>query len=55
MAGLSLSSYSYEEYERVEALERAYWADKAGAAEQEGYLGARETETLLNGRRALRD
>ena len=46
---------SYEEYERVEALERAYWADKAGIAEQEGYLGPRESEALLNGRLALPD
>ena len=46
---------SYEEYERVETLERAYWADKAGAAEQEGYLGPAESEALLAGRLALSD
>jgi antitoxin Phd len=46
---------SYEEYERVEALERAYWAAEARAAESDGYLGAAESEALINGRLALRD
>jgi antitoxin Phd len=46
---------SYEEYERVEELERAYWAAKAGAADAEGYLGAAETEALIDRRLALRD
>jgi prevent-host-death family protein len=46
---------SYEECERVEELERAYWAAKAGAADAEGYLGAAETEALIDRRLALRD
>jgi antitoxin Phd len=46
---------SYEEYERVEALERAYWAGKAGAAEQERYLGAAESDALLERRLLGRD
>ena len=46
---------SYEEYERVEALERAYWAAKAGAADRDGYLGAPESEALIGARLALQD
>jgi hypothetical protein len=46
---------SFEEYERVEALERAYWAGKAGAAERDGYLGISETEALIDTRLALQD
>lgn len=41
---------SYEEYERLDELEKAFWAGKAGAADAEGYLGRRESERLLNGR-----
>ena len=35
---------SYKEYERLKAIEDAYWADKATQAEHEGYLG--ESESL---------
>ncbi len=35
---------SYEEYERLKAMENAYWAEKASQAEADGYVG--ETESL---------
>ena len=38
---------SYEEYERLELLEDAFWAARAVAAEREGYLSASESEELL--------
>ncbi|MGH6899398.1 MAG: type II toxin-antitoxin system Phd/YefM family antitoxin [Geminicoccaceae bacterium] len=39
---------SIEDYERLEALEDAYWAERAAAAEQEGLIGAEEGEKLLS-------
>lgn len=41
---------SYEEYERLDELEKAYWTGRADAADAEGYLGRRESEALLEGR-----
>ncbi len=38
---------SYEEYERLESMEDAFWAARAVAAEREGYLSASESEALL--------
>jgi len=39
---------SIEDYQRLEALEDAYWAEQAAAAEQEGLIGAEEGERLLS-------
>jgi len=38
---------SIAEYERLEALEDAYWSARAGAAEAEGYVGPDAGEQLL--------
>ncbi len=39
-----------EEYERLEALEDAWWAARAAAAEESGeWLGTEESEKLLSG------
>ena len=38
---------SKEEFERLEALEDAYWGRLAEEAEKEGYLGVEESERLL--------
>lgn len=38
---------SIDEYQRLEALENAYWTERAEAAEAEGYLGADEGEKML--------
>jgi len=38
---------SMDEYERLQALEDAYWVARAKEAELEGYLGAGEGERLL--------
>lgn len=38
---------SCDEYERLEALDDAYWGERALAAEKEGYLGPEEGEKLL--------
>ena len=37
---------STDEYERLEALDDAYWAEKASEAESAGYATARETAAL---------
>ncbi len=39
---------SYEMYERLMALEDAYWAERAKQAESEGYLGPEASAKLLN-------
>lgn len=39
---------SYEEYQRLEALEDAFWAARAVAGEASGYLSSEESERLLN-------
>jgi hypothetical protein len=39
---------SIEDYERLEALEDAYWAERAAAAERDGLIGAEEGERLLS-------
>ncbi len=38
---------SSEEYERLEALENAYWLARAKEAEAEGYLGTAEGERMI--------
>ena len=38
---------SRQDYERLEALEDAYWVGKAAEAETEGYLGTEESQALL--------
>ena len=37
---------SIEDYEQLEALEDACWAERAAAAEREGLIGAEEGERL---------
>jgi antitoxin Phd len=39
---------SYKEYERLTALEDAYWGERAKAAEKSGYLSEEESMRLLN-------
>jgi prevent-host-death family protein len=39
---------SYEEYQRLEALEDAFWAARAAAGEASGYLSSEESERLLS-------
>jgi len=38
---------SIEEYERLTKLENAYWAEKAKAAEAEGYLSESEVKEFI--------
>ena len=38
---------SYAEYERLTAIEDAYWAARAAAAEAEGYLGVEESTRFI--------
>ncbi len=38
---------SIKEYERLVALDDAYWADKALKAEKAGYIGQKESLKLL--------
>lgn len=38
---------SWKEFERLQALEDAWWAREAERAESEGYLGARATRRFL--------
>ncbi len=38
---------SLEQYDRFEAAEDSLWEARAHAAHKEGYLGAKESETLL--------
>ena len=38
---------SWKEYERLQALENAWWAREAEQAEAEGYLGVRATRSFL--------
>lgn len=46
---------AFEEYERLEELERTYWAARADSADREGYLGRRESESLLKDQLQARD
>lgn len=46
---------AYEEYERLAELEAAYWASQAGQADDEGYLGGRQSHALLRDRLRLVD
>jgi prevent-host-death family protein len=39
---------SKEDFERLEALEAAYWGRLAEEAEKEGFIGPEEGEKLLN-------
>jgi prevent-host-death family protein len=39
---------SKEDFERLEALEDAYWGRLAEEAHKEGYIGVEESEKLLN-------
>lgn len=39
---------SVEQFERFEAMEDAYWSQKAMLAEQSGYIGEDESRALLN-------
>ncbi len=41
---------SWEEYERLTALEDAYWGQQAAAAEKEGYLGPEVAMAFLRAR-----
>jgi antitoxin Phd len=38
---------SVEDYERLSALEDAWWAEKAKRAEKKGYLGVKATNALI--------
>lgn len=38
---------SYEEYERMVAIEDEYWALKAESAKKEGFVGVEESERFL--------
>jgi len=38
---------AFEEYERLDEVERSYWAGKAVAADDEGYLGASASDDLI--------
>jgi prevent-host-death family protein len=38
---------SAEEYDRLEAMEHAYWTERAAKAEAKGYLGPKESEMRL--------
>ena len=39
---------SYEEYERLQAMEDAYWAALADQAKQNGFASAEEVERLMS-------
>lgn len=39
---------SFEEYQRLAALEDKHWADKARKAQQEGFAGTAAGEKLLD-------
>lgn len=41
---------SYDEYQRLRALEDSVWLQRAAEAEGSGYLGGDETMALLRGR-----
>jgi prevent-host-death family protein len=41
---------SWREYERLQALEDAWWAREAAQAEAEGYLGPRASRQFLRNR-----
>jgi len=41
---------AFEEYERLDEVERSYWAGKAADADEEGYLGAGASDGLLRDR-----
>ena len=42
---------SWSEYQRLQALEDAWWAREAAKAEAEGYLGPAKTAQFLHRRR----
>jgi prevent-host-death family protein len=41
---------SWREYERLQALEDAWWAREAAQAEAEGYLGPQASQQVLRNR-----
>jgi antitoxin Phd len=41
---------SMKEYERLESMEDAFWAQKAMAGEKSGYIGKKESSNLLKSR-----
>jgi antitoxin Phd len=43
----SVVMLSCEEYEILQALSDRYWGEKAKEAEKKGYLGAEESEAIL--------
>lgn len=43
---------SFAEYERLTALEDAYWGKKAADAEEEGYVGAEHSLAFLKDKHA---
>ncbi len=43
---------SFEEYERLIAIEDAYWAEKAKRAEAEGYVGPEKSLSFLMSKHA---
>ena len=45
--GKSIVMLSSEEYERLQALDDAYWGERAKEASEEGYVSAEETERWL--------
>jgi prevent-host-death family protein len=46
---------AFEEYERLDEVERSYWAGKAVDADEEGYLEARASGDLINGHLELKN
>ena len=38
---------AFEEYERLDEVEKSYWRGKAIEADDEGYLGARASDDLI--------
>jgi PHD/YefM family antitoxin component YafN of YafNO toxin-antitoxin module len=43
---------AFEEYERLIAIEDAFWAEKAKLAEAEGYAGLEESLAFMRGKNA---
>ena len=39
---------SFEEYERLEALQDALWGERAAKAEKEGFIGKKASEKVLS-------
>ena len=46
---------AYEEYERLDEVERSYWRGKAVEADDEGYLGARASDDLIKAQLDLKN